>query len=128
MRPRHQKAVQKIIHLYSEKFSVKVMGFANVGNHLHLLLKAQSRRGFQNYLRTITGLIPRAVMNARKGAAQGRFWDGLAYSKLVNFGRHFRSTLNYIFKNKLEALQLIPPRKNARGHLKLDFQKLYFDD
>jgi len=57
----------------------------------------------------------------------GKFWDALAYSKLVTFGRQFKNTSNYIFRNALEAFGVIPPRKDARGHLKIDFLSL-FDD
>jgi len=127
MRPLHRKEVERRLYQYAERFGVRVFKYANGGNHLHILLKPGSRRGFQNFLRTFAGVIPRLVTQARKGKAKGKFWDALAYSKLVTFGRQFKNTSNYIFRNTLEAFGVIPQRKDARGHLKIDFLSL-FDD
>jgi hypothetical protein len=71
-------------------------------------------------------LIPRIVTGAKKGKPLSRkFWDGLAYTKIVTFGRQFKNTSNYVFRNTLEAFGVIPPRKDARGHIKIDFISLF---
>lgn len=125
LRNKNEKKIQKLIFEKADRAGVKVIRFANAGNHLHLLLKAPSKRALQRYLRTITGLIPRAVTGARKGQACGSFWDGLAYSKIVNWGRQFKATTNYVFKNSLEAFGIIPPRDNAKAHVNLNYEEIW---
>jgi hypothetical protein len=82
---------------------VKVYRFANVGNHLHLLVKAESRASLQQFLKTFGGLAARAVTGARKGVKQGRFWERTAYSRLVPSGA-FKTVCAYLGKNRLEAI------------------------
>jgi len=71
-------------------------------------LKSADKTNLQNFLRTFAGIIPRVVTGARKGNACGKFWDSLAYSKLLTFGRQFKNTSNYIAKNTLETFGIIP--------------------
>ena len=103
----HEEKIQRLIYRYGDRFHVRVMRYANAGNHLHILIKAKSKKGFQRYLRTIAGIIPRVITKAKKGRTVGRFWDNLAYSKLVSWGRQFKNTSNYILKNTLEAFGII---------------------
>jgi len=55
----------------------------NVGNHLHLLARARRRADFQSFLRDLGGSLAIAVTGARKGNRIGRFWDKLAWSRVV---------------------------------------------
>jgi len=124
LKSRHERKILKLIYGYGARFNVRIFRYANAGNHLHLLLKADDQMGFQNFLRAIGGMIPRIVTGAQKGNRVGKFWDGLAYSKLVHWGRHFRNTSQYVVKNTLEAFGIIPPRKFTLGHTKIDFEEL----
>lgn len=123
MRPKNQKEIERRLYLYADRFGVRIFKFANSGNHLHILLKSKSKKGFQNFLRTFAGVIPRVVTGARKGKARGKFWDTLVYSKLVTFGKHFKNTSNYVVKNTLETFGVVPPRGTGNG-LKLDYQEI----
>jgi hypothetical protein len=125
LKSKNEKIIYKLIYHYAAKFNVKIYRYANAGNHLHILLKAGSKKDFQNFLRTITGIIPRLVTGAQKRKAKGKFWDELVYTKLVAWGRQFKNTSNYVFKNALEAFGIIPPRHEARGHVTLDYLDLY---
>ena len=55
--------VSKIICTKSQKYSIQVMEFANVGNHLHLVVKTLTKshilakKQFSNFLREVTGFI-----------------------------------------------------------------------
>jgi REP element-mobilizing transposase RayT len=125
LRDKNYKIISRLIYLYSARFNVKVVRFANAGNHIHLLLHSRSRQNFQNFLRVLAGMIPRAIANAEKGRAIGKFWDSLAYSKLISWGRQLARTSNYVLRNELEGLGLIPQRKDARGHITLNFAEIF---
>lgn len=101
--PRNRKQVQALLHRASQRFHVKVYQFANSGNHLHILVKCQKRRDFQNFLRFLAGGIAFAVTNAKKGCPVGGFWDALAYSRVVDWGRPFEIVKTYLTKNWVEA-------------------------
>src|SRR5476649_1653402 len=86
LKRRHEKLIQKLVYSHADRFTIKVFGYANSGNHLHILLKASSRKGFQNFLRTIAGRIPRVITGAERGRALGKFWEDLVYSKVIVWG------------------------------------------
>lgn len=95
--------VERTIRDTAKKFGVTVHSFQNVGNHLHAIVKFTKREGFQNFLRTATALIARAVTGARRGKPFGRrFWDALAFTRVINGRRDLAQTEAYLAKNELE--------------------------
>jgi hypothetical protein len=54
-----------------------------MGNHIHLKIKITDRKYFQNFLRTVTALIARKVTGAAKTKRFGKFWDALAFTRVV---------------------------------------------
>ena len=57
------------------------------------------------------------VTGARKSVelADGRFWDELAYTRVVEWGRDLARTTRYIVTNLFEAAGLISGRDKAAG-------------
>ena len=91
-------------------FGVRIYRFSNVGNHLHLLVLFRLRKGFQNFLRSITGAIAFLVTGTRKGKElKRRFLDPLAFTRVVSWGREFRVVSIYFVKNLLESLEFLAP-------------------
>jgi REP element-mobilizing transposase RayT len=94
-----------LVHESAKKYGVKVYRFTNVGNHLHLLVLTPSRQAFQSFLRVIAGGISFLVTGTRKGRRlTRRFWDKLAYSRVISWGSEFRRARTYLAKNLLESL------------------------
>ena len=88
----------------ARKSNIKLYRFVNVGNHLHLVVKARSQKDFQRFLRVLTGKIAMLVTGARKGKPLAkRFWDLLAHTKLIQWGRQFENLSKYMEKNFREA-------------------------
>ncbi len=99
----HAVSVKRILVTVSHRHRVRVLESANVGNHIHLLVQAQTREGFANFLRRFTCDVALAVTGARKGKAFGRFWTGLAFSRIVEWGRALKTVRHYIARNELEG-------------------------
>jgi REP element-mobilizing transposase RayT len=100
----HERRTRELVHRLARKFGVRVYRFANSGNHLHLLVKAPTREASQNYLRALAGMLARAVTGARKGRPiVGKFWDHLAFSRVVAWGKDFTRTRRYVITNEIEA-------------------------
>ncbi len=93
---------------------VRVYAFANSGNHLHLLIRGRRREDLQNFLRIFGALVARAITGARKGAATGKFWSHLVYTRVVEWGRAFKTAKLYVIQNELEALG-VWAREPTRG-------------
>ena len=101
------RQIKHWVHQLARKNRVKVYRLANSGNHLHLLVKAETRADFQSYLRALTGIISRLVTGAKKGNPVGKFWDALAYTRVVKWGRDFKNVTYYLIRNELEELGIL---------------------
>jgi hypothetical protein len=98
----------------ARRTSVRVYDYANAGTHLHLLVRAKHRSGFQAFLRSFAGVAARLVTGARRGQPIGRFWDDLAYSRVLSWGREFIRVREYVVQNELEALGVIAYQPRSR--------------
>lgn len=100
---KNQIIVLQILKTKAKKFGVQVADYANVGNHLHLKLKIQNRTEFQQFLRSVTTLIARKVTGARRGHKFGRFWQGLAYTRILKSALEELNLKGYFKANRIEA-------------------------
>ena len=104
--------IEKILRTRAAEFGVVIQGYENMGNHLHVIAKFKSRAMFQNFLRIVTGLIARHVTGAKRGKPFGkRFFDQLAFTRVVNGLKDFRGLKVYLEKNEIE--RDVHPRARA---------------
>ncbi len=105
----------------AKKWGVKLYNYANVGNHIHLLIRVPSRAIWQRFLRELAGTIAIIVTGAKKGAslaknATGRgFWDHLVFTRIVKFGKDFNKVSIYFVKNIFEAAGIPIKKLLAKG-------------
>jgi REP element-mobilizing transposase RayT len=102
---RHRSRVFEALRVCARRTRVRVYDFANVGSHLHLLVRARRRDEFQAFLRSFAGTVARVVTGAKRGRPirDGRFWSKLAWSRVVTWGREYWTVRRYIFYNQIEA-------------------------
>jgi REP element-mobilizing transposase RayT len=102
---RHERAVRDALRVCARRNGIKVYDFANVGSHVHLLVRARRREEFQAFLRSFAGIVARKVTGARRGRPLpgGPFWSGLAWSRIITWGREYWTVRRYIFHNQIEA-------------------------
>ena len=95
--------VERTFRERAKQFGITIQGFENVGNHLHAIVKFKRREQFQHFLRTVSALIARFVTGARKGKPFGkRFWNDLAFTRVVQGLKDLRALVTYFFKNEIE--------------------------
>ncbi len=105
----NESLVQKLLYKFAEKYQIRIYRFVNVGNHLHLLIKTQARqytvaqKNFQNFLRCFAGAVAFWVTGAKKASPKGGFWEKLVYSRMVIWGKQFKSISDYFTKNFFES-------------------------
>jgi REP element-mobilizing transposase RayT len=102
---RHEDVVRRALGACARRAGVKVYDFANVGSHLHLLVRVRRRDAFKAFLRAFAGIVARAATGARRGRPlhDGAFWSALAWSRVVAWGRDYWGVRHYIFRNRIEA-------------------------
>lgn len=69
-----------------------------------MIVQGKSREGLQGFLRTYPALLARRITGARKGWPKGRFWDAMAYTRIVTWGRELIALKRYLLRNDLEAV------------------------
>ena len=114
LRAIHNKGkVEELIWRYAKRFHIKIYKFAINFNHIHFVLKAKRRDDLQNFLRTTAGLIACLILKAKKGVKKGKFWNLLAFSRIIEWGKAFQIVMSYVLQNELEACVEIPykPRR-----------------
>jgi len=103
LRKKNAPVVFRILKTQSKKHHVRVYDFVNVGNHLHIKIKAYSRETFQAFLKSSTALIARAITGAKKGRPFGKFWDGLAYTRRLKSSKEEFILKRYFTANFYES-------------------------
>ena len=102
---KHQGVVREALRQMARRFDVRVYEYANVGSHLHLLVRVRRREAFQGFLRSFAGIVARRVTGARRGHPVGAFFNGLAWSRVVAWGRDYRGVRHYVFRNSIEGAE-----------------------
>lgn len=64
----HTRKIERILSRHAERLHIKLYNVATAGNHLHLFFKARTQASFRAFMRTISGLIVRAVTGAERGS------------------------------------------------------------
>lgn len=115
LRGKRDSQLKVLIHRMAKTKGVKVYRLANSGNHLHLIVLPSSREAFHSFIRSISGLIARLVLGVERGRAQGlKFWDARPFTRILEWGRDFKTACSYVLQNTLEALGFMDyrPRMN----------------
>lgn len=121
------KLIEDKIRINAKKFGVQIYRYANVGNHLHLLVRPTYRRGFISFLRAISGVIARIALGAERGQAKSsessvasseekqniQFWDQRPWTRILMWMADYINVKKYVNQNFSEAMGFIPysPRK-----------------
>lgn len=117
--PKNRVYIEQLILEKAKRFQVKVDHFVNVGNHIHLKIKAAQKKDFQNFLKSITCLIARFVTGAKRGSPKGRFWQGLAFTRILTSYFEEKNLERYLKGNEIEALF----GRSARDNFLKDFNQ-----
>lgn len=118
--------IEALLRQKAAKFGVRIQDFANVGNHLHLKIRFQLRVSFQNFLRSVTGLIARQITGARRGnKLKKSFWDGLAFTRVLKSWKDEIYLRGYFTANRLEGARGPTARRQFLARFNEWLQTLY---
>ena len=95
--PKHFANVNEIVARVAKRHGVRVYEYANVGNHLHLLIKISRRPRWAAFIRELTGRL--ATQEGGSGV-----WLRRPFTRVVSgWQRAYRSCRDYIRLNTYEA-------------------------
>ncbi len=80
---KHKRLVASLLKAKSRRFFIEILDWVNMGNHLHLKVRFKDRKRMGQFLKSFTGTLARAITGAKKGNRFGKFWDGLAYTRVL---------------------------------------------
>ena len=116
LRRTHSRAIEDLVRRQARQHGLRLYHYVNVGNHLHIVVRSKDRRGFQNFVRSISGVIARIVTERERGPAQPLrtdhekrksrlgFWDARPFTRIVTWGRDYLTVSAYIARNQMTAL------------------------
>lgn len=112
--PRTFAKVNSTVSQIARRHGVRVYKYANVGNHLHLLIKIPRLSAWAAFIRELTGRISQiaqGITGQKKGL---KFWSQRPFTRIVRGWREaFQDIKQYIALNELEAIGFIS-RKETR--------------
>lgn len=116
---RHERSVDALLRRQARRHHVKIQHYVNAGNHLHIKLRVYSRESFGAFLKSFSALLSRRVTGARRGrgllraeakrqtglacAPTAKFWDGLAFTRILYHSIEEKFLARYFTANSLEA-------------------------
>lgn len=103
LRTNNKLYIRELILELANEYDFKILNFANVATHLHLVVRARDREKFVRFLRVFTAKIALFVLGAKKGCAKGKFWTEKLFLRAVNFGRDLSNVMFYLLNNICEG-------------------------
>jgi hypothetical protein len=106
--PKNARKIRAILSRFSNRFGVRILSSANVGNHLHIQIKLSNRFTYRPFIRAITAAIAMAVTGTSrwkplKKENKDRFWDYRPFTRVVQGFRAFLNLHDYVRINKMEG-------------------------
>lgn len=112
--PKAFAQVSRILETSARKHGVKIYNLANVGNHLHLVVKLGHVRAWSGFVREVCGRIGLLMKKLGVTSKGEGFWLMRPFTRIVKgWGRAFRNLCEYVYLNELEARGIIS-RKETR--------------
>jgi REP element-mobilizing transposase RayT len=100
--PKTFREVNQTVSRVAKKHGVTIYKYANVGNHLHMVIKIPARTRWSAFIRELSGRIAHQMHGFKK--AKERFWLQRPFTRVIRGWRKaFRIVLQYVELNQLEA-------------------------
>ena len=107
--------VEKLVAAVSKRFQIKIVKFANVGNHIYLVVKLPlrgmaSRKQDAKWIRILPSRLAFEIGGSKKGEPfkdggrnRTKFWDAIPFSRVIHGRRGWTTIDRYVLKNEFEA-------------------------
>lgn len=105
--PRHARMVRRVLRLQSKKTDVQILKTLNLGSYLHLTLKIPTRKAYADFIRAVSGLIARSILQKERGEAKtlkskpksAGFWDSRPLTQILQNNLSWSSVFRQLQEN-----------------------------
>ena len=114
--------IKELISLYGDKFNVSVDRLSIQRSHIHMLVKFESRKNAQDFMRILPGQIAQRMRQQRLAFQNQKLWESRPFTRNVLDQRSYKILLSYFKLNDLELAGKLPYQKErlrglSRGKL-----------
>lgn len=96
---RNKQKVESVTYKTSQKFGVKIHSMAVHFDHIHLNVSFANRPIYVMWIRAVSGTLAKKIIDLK--------FKLLPFSRIVSWGRDFKTVQRYIHKNAIEGLFLL---------------------
>ena len=97
--------LEKLIYRVAGQFQIRVYDLALNWNHIHAIIKIKDRKDYVRFIRALTSLIAVKIKSIIKDLKA--VFTLRPFTRILEWGRDFKSTQDYVYQNQLEAFGLI---------------------
>lgn len=102
--PKTFGVVNSIVGQVAKKHGVRIYSYANVGNHLHILIRVGRVSAWRRFIRELAGRIALAVKLKGIGEKGQNYWLYRPHTRIVGGWRNaFQIAKDYVYLNICEA-------------------------
>jgi len=107
-RPFHptSRKLEKIFRAQAQKYGIRIYDMALNWSHIHALITIPSRQAYLAFIRTLTSAIVGLLSKTAGQSLKGLF-DLRPFTRILSWGREFRSVQGYLGLNQMESLGLV---------------------
>lgn len=110
--PKTYGRVSTLLSQKAQKYGVKIFKEANVGNHIHLVVQITNRRLWNGFIRDFTSRLAVEFRQMGVIVKSHKLWKHRPFTRIVEgWNKAFKSVINYVFLNQLEAEGKIDRKK-----------------
>ncbi len=106
------RSLEKLIHKVAAQFHITIYDLALNWNHIHFLILIKDRQDYVKFIRALTSILSQKIkLKLGKGT---KVFGLRPFTRILEWGRDFRNTLNYLLTNQLESVGLIKRLKKQK--------------
>lgn len=109
-------SLEKLIRSQAQKFDVKIYDLALNWSHIHFLIKLQNKEDYKKFIRSLTSILAQRIRQAKDDLKE--IFTLRPFTRIVTWGRDFKTVLSYQVLNQMEAFGLIKREKRTRVSLR----------
>lgn len=102
--PANEVFINKTVTSAARRYGIRIYEFANVGNHIHLMIRVSKPELWRRFIREITGQISQYAQKLGARDKGEGFWLYRPFTRIVRgWKRAYRVVKDYILLNRLES-------------------------
>lgn len=98
LHPTNRKMLLKYTRRFIFRFRIRLYSFANVGNHIHIVIRFNARKDYTSFITALTGTISKMIFKT------SGMWDLRPFTRIATWGRELKIVKKYVEKNMEQAL------------------------